>query len=118
MMTDQRKRVVWNDNHFTVPPFTEASQLEAGTLLRQLQEGLPLGPPKAKPLPTVGPKCGELRVRDANHNWRIVYFVDDEAIVILDVFAKTSPQEQKQSIARCRTRLADYLAIKAAAEQK
>jgi phage-related protein len=113
----ERKRIVWNGNHVIVPPFTDDSQLEAGTLLRQLQEGLSLGPPRAKPLPTIGPNCGELRVRDSGHNWRIVDHVDDEVIVILDVFAKTSPQEQKQSIERCRTRLASYLAIKAASKK-
>jgi phage-related protein len=117
-MAEKRKPVVWNGHHFTVPPFTEAGQDEAGMLLRHLQEGLPLGPPQAKPLPAVGQKCGELRVRDAGHNWRIVYHIDDEAIVILDVFAKTSPQSQTQSIERCQTRLAEYKAIKAAAKKK
>lgn len=114
----ERKRVVWNGNHFKVPPFTEAGQMEAGTLLRLLQEGEALGPPQAKPLPAVGPRCGELRVRDAQHNWRIVYHIDDDFVVILDVFAKTSPQAQKQSIARCQKRLAEYLALKAANEEE
>ncbi len=117
-MAEERKQVVWNGHHFTVPPFTEEGQDEAGMLLRHLQEGLTLGPPQAKPLPAVGPRCGELRVRDAGHNWRIVYHIDDEVVVILDVFAKTSPQSQTQSIDRCRTRLADFKAIKAASKKK
>ena len=117
-MAEERKPVVWNGHHFTVPPFTEEGQDEAGMLLRHLQEGLTLSPPQAKPLPAVGPKCGELRVRDAGHNWRIVYHIDDEVIVILDVFAKTSPQSQTQSIERCRSRLAEFKAIKAATKKK
>src|SRR4051794_25707770 len=91
-VAEQRKRIVWNGHHFTVPPFTEKGQHEAGVLLRHLQEGLSLSPPQAKLLPTIGSNCGELRVRDAGHNWRIVYHIDDDMIVILDVFAKTSPQ--------------------------
>jgi len=41
-------------------------------LLRLLQQGEQLGMPQAEPLPDVGKRCGALRVRDAEHNWRIM----------------------------------------------
>ncbi|MFN9224445.1 MAG: hypothetical protein ACK6D6_20230 [Planctomyces sp.] len=45
-------------------------------LLRLLQEGNVLGMPQAEALPDVGARCGALRVRDAEHNWRIMYRID------------------------------------------
>jgi phage-related protein len=116
-MAAQRKPVVWHDHHITSPPFTDAGKIEAGTLLRLLQEGEKLGPPQARPLPAIGANCGELRVRDAGHNWRINYFIDDVAIVILDLYPKNSPQAQNQSIKRSKNRLSQYLEVKATAKK-
>jgi phage-related protein len=36
-----------------------------------------------------------LRIQDASRTWRIVYFVDPEAVVILEVFAKTTQRTPK-----------------------
>jgi phage-related protein len=41
--------------------------------------------PHSRPMPVVGVRCHELRVRDAEANWRIVYRADSDAIVILAV---------------------------------
>ena len=57
-------------------------------LLRLLQEGNVLGMPQAEALPDVGARCGALRVRDAEHNWRIMYRIDTDAVLILDVYCK------------------------------
>ena len=40
-------------------------------LLRLLQEGERLGMPQAEALPDVGSRCGALRIRDAEHNWKV-----------------------------------------------
>jgi len=109
-----RKPLRWFDAGINTPPFTEAGRLEAGTHLRLLQEGESLGLPHARPMPAVGPRCGELRVRDGGHNWRIVYRVDADAILILDVFPKKTRQTPKPVIDRCRERLAAYDAIEKA----
>lgn len=50
-----------------------------------------------------------LRIQDANRTWRIVYFVDPSAVVILEVFAKATQQTPKAALERCRTRLRQYL---------
>lgn len=50
-------------------------------LLRLLQEGEQLGMPQSEQLPNVGRRCGALRVRDAEHNWRIMYRADSDAIL-------------------------------------
>jgi phage-related protein len=37
-----------------------------------------------------GSACHELRILDGDVTWRIVYAVEDEALVILDAFPKDS----------------------------
>lgn len=82
--------------------------MEAGFLLRRLQQGERLGLPHSRPMPSVGPRCHELRVLDRGHQWRILYRLDSDAIVILEVFAKTTPQTPRTVIDACRERLRGY----------
>jgi phage-related protein len=102
------KPLVWLEGEVKAPPFTAEGRQEAGMLLRQLQRGEHLGMPQAELLPTVGARCGALRVRDAGHNWRIMYRVDVDAIVILDVYAKKTPKIPDEVIHRCQSRLKRY----------
>jgi phage-related protein len=77
-------------------------------LLRLLQEGVVLSMPQAEPLPVVGPRCGALRIRDAGNNWRIVFRVDADAILVVEVYAKKARQVPTAVVKRCRHRLARY----------
>jgi hypothetical protein len=61
----ERKPLVWLSGEVKTPPFTAKGRMDAGELLRSLQEGQALSMPHAEPLPTVGPRCVALRVRDA-----------------------------------------------------
>ena len=70
------------------PPMSEAARREAGFLIRRLQQGEKLALPHSRPLPDIGPRCHELRVNDANKTWRLIYRIDDDAVVVLDVFEK------------------------------
>ena len=90
------------------PPFTEEGRKEAGYLLRLLQEGEKLGMPQAEPLPMVGPRCGAIRVRDGEHNWRIMYRVDPDAVLVLEVYAKKTRKIPQEVIDRCKQRRKDY----------
>lgn len=103
-----RKPLVWLSGEVKTPPFTTEGRMEAGMLLRFLQEGEHLGMPQAEPLPDLGPRCGALRVRDGNHNWRIMYRLDPDAILILDVYAKKTPKIPEEVFARCLQRLKRY----------
>lgn len=103
-----RKPVGWLHGEIQTPPFTEEGRKEAGNLLRLLQEGEKLGMPQAEPLPIVGPRCGALRVRDGGHNWRIMYRVDSDAVLVLDVYAKKTRKIPQEVIDRCKKRLKDY----------
>lgn len=87
------------------------ARVEAGVMLRRLQRGDKLTLPHSRPMPGIGKACHELRIRDANKIWRIVYHVDTEAIVILEVFAKTTQQTPKSVIDTCKARLKLYASI-------
>jgi phage-related protein len=52
--------------------------------------------------------CHELRVRDADKNWRIIYRIDEDAILIIEVFNKTTRKTPSQVITNCEKRLSKY----------
>lgn len=107
-MNGERKPLVRLSGEIKRPPFTREGQQEAGDLLRRLQEGERLGMPHAKPMTSIGPRCLELRVRDAGHNWRLICRIDPDAVLLVDVFAKRTQATPKKTIGTCRRRLADY----------
>ena len=102
------KPLVWLHGEVKTPPFSAQGRQEAGMLLRLLQQGATIGMPQAEPLPVVGPRCGALRVRDAEHSWRIMYRVDPDAVVVVDVYAKKTPKIPDEVIQRCQRRLKRY----------
>ena len=59
-------------------------------------------------MPSIGPGFHELRINDKNVIWRIIYRVDPDAIIILEVFKKKTSKTPKQIIDACRKRLRDY----------
>jgi phage-related protein len=59
-------------------------------------------------MPSVGARCHELRVNDAKANWRLMYRLDADAIVILEVFAKKTQATPKAVIKLCQRRLKEY----------
>lgn len=82
--------------------------METSRLLRSLQVGESLGMPRSRPMPSIGPRCHELRVRDEDNHWRIIYRIDADAILVLDVFAKTTRTTPGKVIDGCKKRLRDY----------
>ena len=57
---------MWLYGKVKTPPFTRAARSEAGFLLRRLQRGERLEMPHSRPMPTLGARCHELRIVDAN----------------------------------------------------
>ena len=66
--------------------------------------------PDSRPMPTIGPRCHELRIADraASKEWRIVYRVDTDAIVVADAFAKKSRSTPRSAITRVARRFRLY----------
>jgi phage-related protein len=77
-------------------------------VLRQLPRGELLSMPQSRPMPGVGARCHELRINDAAGTWRVIYRIDSDAIVILEVFAKKTGKTPKTIIDTCRKRLKEY----------
>ncbi|MBK8903088.1 MAG: type II toxin-antitoxin system RelE/ParE family toxin [Anaerolineaceae bacterium] len=90
------------------PPMSQTARIEAGFLLRQLQEGVNLSLPQSRPMPSIGKRCHELRIPDKNVTWRIMYRIDADAIIILEVFAKKTNKTPKEVIENCKRRLQLY----------
>jgi phage-related protein len=63
---------------------------------------------QSRPMRSVGPRCHELRVNDVSGNWRLIYRIDTDAIVIAEVFAKKSAKMSKAVLETCRRRLKEY----------
>ncbi|HEY4759397.1 MAG TPA: type II toxin-antitoxin system RelE/ParE family toxin [Thermoguttaceae bacterium] len=107
-MSPKDKPLVWLHGEIKTPPFSKAARLEAGYLLRALQRGDSLSMPHSRPMPGIAPRCHELRIVDEKVNWRIIYRIDSDAIVILDVFEKKSKTTPRDVIDVCRKRLTRY----------
>jgi len=107
-MEQAPKPLVWLHGEIKTPPFSRQARLEAGFLLRQLQNGERLTMPASRPMVSIGPGCHELRINDENMTWRIMYRTDDDAIVILDVFQKKSNRTPQSVIEVCKRRIRQY----------
>ena len=107
-MGTKDKPLVWLHGAVKTPPFSQAARIEAGFLLRRLQGGENLGLPHSRPMPSIGQRCHELRINDQSVTWRIVYRVDPDAIVILEVFKKNTTKTPMPVIDVCKRRLRMY----------
>lgn len=105
------KPLVWLHGEVKKPPLSAAARVEAGLLLRRLQRGELLGMPCARPMAAIGPRCHEVRITDEAAAWRIAYRIDPDAVVIADVFRKTTQATPRAVIERCRKRLRAYDAV-------
>ena len=108
IMNEQDKPLVWLHGEIKTPPFSSAARIEVGYLLRLLQMGEKLKMPHSRPMPNIGSNCHELRINDGTKIWRLIYKVDDDAIIIFEVFNKKTQQTPKQVIDICKKRLKEY----------
>ena len=102
------KPLVWLYGEIQTPPFSDVARLEAGYLLRKLQQGEVLSMPHSLPMPNIGARCHELRITDADIIWRIMYRTDPDAVIILEVFSKKTEKTPKYAIDNCKRRLKEY----------
>ncbi|MBI5634436.1 MAG: type II toxin-antitoxin system RelE/ParE family toxin [Nitrospirae bacterium] len=102
------KPIVWLHGEIRTPPLSKEARIETGFLLRLLQKGEKISMPQSRPMKIIGRRCHELRIIDEHVTWRIIYRMDDDAIVIFDVFKKKSEQTPQQVIDTCKKRLKEY----------
>ena len=105
---NQLKPVIWVHGCISSPPFSLVARREAGFQLCRLQLGEQLSMPESRPMPSVGPRCHELRIRDVQISWRVMYGLDADAVLVLDVFAKTTRATPLRILRACRQRCVRY----------
>ncbi len=107
-MAEEDKLLIWLKGEIRTPPFAYTARLEAGYLLRQLQQGEKLSLPRSRPMSSIGRRCHELRIDDANATWRIIYRIDSDAVIVLEVFSKKTQRTPKAVVDTCKRRLRNY----------
>jgi phage-related protein len=100
--------LIWLHGEIKTPPLSSAARIEAGYLLRKLQLGELISLPHSRPMPSIGSRCHELRIDDQNKTWRVVYRIDNDAIVILEVFEKKAQKTPLEVIETCKRRIQLY----------
>jgi len=90
------------------PPMSISARRESGYLLRRLQDGEIVSAPACKPMNTIGRRCYELIVIDESKTWRIMVRIDDDAVLVLDVFAKKTQKTPQSVKDACKKRLKEY----------
>jgi phage-related protein len=111
-MSQADKPLVWMEGEIKTPPFSLEARIEAGMLLRRVQQGENFGLPHSRPMPAIGPRCHELRVRDKSTNWRIFFHLATDAVVILEVHNKTTQKTPQAVLDNCQRRLKLYQSIR------
>lgn len=108
LMNPTDKPLVWLSGEVRTPPMSKEARIEAGYLLRCLQAGRKLAMPHSRPMPSVGTRCHELRINDEDSTWRILYRLDSDAVLILEVFRKKTGKTPKSVIETCKLRAQRY----------
>jgi phage-related protein len=102
------KPLRWLGDEAKTPPMSREARREMGFLLRQLQEGEMPSLPHSRPMTSIGKACHELRVNDETKTWRLFYFIDTDAIVILGINEKKTQKTAQSTIELCQKRLKSY----------
>lgn len=102
------KTLVWLKGQVKTPPFSRKARRDIGAALRLMQDGYALSMPVSRRMPSVGARCHELRITDEKKEWRILYRVDAEELLIVDVFVKKQMKTATSIINGAKGRLARY----------
>lgn len=105
------KSLVWLHGEVKSPPFSAGARVQAGFLLRMLQDGERLVMPESRPMAAIGSACHELRILDGDTTWRILYGLSGDAVVILEVFSKKSRATPKSILDVAKRRWKQYLRL-------
>jgi phage-related protein len=104
------KPLRWLVGALSTPSVGGLARIEAGELLRRLQGGEMLAMPRSRPMPGIGRRVHELRVadRETTIDWRIVYRIDADAILVVHWFEKRTRTTPGHVVDLCSRRLERY----------
>ena len=108
-MTDKPLLLLWSSSA-DVRSFPEEARSSAGFQLRRIQQGL--DPNDWKPMPTVGPGVGEIRIHvDGEH--RVFYVASfAESVYVLHAFEKKTRRTAAQDLELGRKRFRDLVKMR------
>jgi phage-related protein len=107
-MVASEKPLVWLESETKTHLLSKSDRHHASVLLRKLQRGENIPMPHSRPMPSIGHRCHELRINGDTGAWRIVYRIDEDAIVILEVFSKKTRKTPERVVDTSKARLRDY----------
>ena len=102
------KVIRWLHGEIKTPPLSVEARRELGYLLRMTQEGEILSMPHARPMPGIGNACHEFRVKDVSGEWRLIFALAADVLVVLDVFQKKTRETPRRVMEQCKRRLEQY----------
>jgi phage-related protein len=110
LVENRDRPLVWLHGEVKSPPFSTEARRNTGFLLRLIQRGNLLSMPLSRPMPAIGSRCHELRIADSQKRvtWRLIYRLDEDAVVIGDVFVKKTQKTPQVVIEACRRRFKAY----------
>jgi phage-related protein len=106
-----RKPIRWlSKTTVKTPPFGAEAREAIGTLLRRVQEGENIAMPASRPMPVIGSRVHELRLKDHGERatWRIIYRTDSDAILVVSWYDKNTDQTPHSEIKLAQKRLREY----------
>ena len=93
-----------------IADFPESVREDLADALARLDEGHKLSMPLSRPMPAIGKRVHELRLRDASGIYRIIYVIlDVDGIWLLYAFKKKSQQTQLRDIELAKKRLKEIV---------
>ena len=103
------KRIKWlGDSRERIREFPDDAMRETGYQLERVQAGRE--PADWKPMPSVGLGVNEIRVRDADGAFRLIYVARfTEAVYVLHAFRKKARKTPKPDIELARRRFRDLV---------
>ena len=104
VMSPNDKPLVWLHGEVQTPPFSKTARLKQDICFVLCSGGeiiLAAVPPDAFHWGALS----ELRIVDKNLNWRIVYLIEPDAIVILEVFERKTSRTPKPVTDVCKKRI-------------
>ena len=102
------KPLIFLAGEVRTPPMSRAVRRKTGYLLRRLQQGEDLEMPNSRPMPDIGRRCHELRISDDRETWRVIYRLDEDALLIIETFNKKTQKTPTEVLRLCRKRLSTY----------
>lgn len=102
----------WNEKDYyefidlKSPPLGTDARKEIGTYIRRLQRRRQVPPGKIERATHIGGRCSKLYIEDDEKNcdWRVVLYIDEEIVAVLDLFKKEFQQTPQHIIDRCKER--------------